>query len=149
MWKIKTNGGCKLVNIQVKSETSKAKWLMEIATNPNFKINLSTFTSILGVHKGNTSGRDIIFAQGSFITRVMKVKSQFYREALNSLAIFHRRKGIPTAKDWDNENLFYNPSILGRSGKTLKETEYFRANGIFKLGHILRETAKEARGLRK
>ena len=147
MWKIKTNGGCKLVNIQVKSETSKAKWLMEIATNPNFKINLSTFTSILGVHKGNTSGRDIIFAQGSFITRVMKVKSQFYREALNSLAIFHRRKGIPTAKDWDNENLFYNPSILGRSGKTLKETEYFRANGIFKLGQILREAAKEARGL--
>ena len=39
-WKTKKNGGCKLVNIQIKSETSKAKWLMEIATNPDYRIHL-------------------------------------------------------------------------------------------------------------
>ena len=37
MWKTKIKGGCKLVNIQVKSETSKAKWLMEIATKPRLQ----------------------------------------------------------------------------------------------------------------
>ena len=36
MWKIKLNGGWKLVNVQVKSETSKAKWMMEMATRPEF-----------------------------------------------------------------------------------------------------------------
>ena len=29
----------------------------------------------------------------------------------------------------------------------LKETEYFRKNGIYKLGQLLEETAKEARNL--
>ena len=33
-WKTKTNGGCKLANIQIKYETSKAKWLMDMITNP-------------------------------------------------------------------------------------------------------------------
>ena len=36
MWKIKLNGGTKLVNIQIKSEASKAKWLMDLVTNHGF-----------------------------------------------------------------------------------------------------------------
>ena len=51
-WKIKLNGGCKLVNIQVKSATSKAKWLMEMATNCNFGVNLDTFTTFTRNPKG-------------------------------------------------------------------------------------------------
>ena len=31
MWKTKVNGGIKLVNIQLKSEICKAKWLIEMA----------------------------------------------------------------------------------------------------------------------
>ena len=69
MWKIKANGGCKLVNIQVKSETSKAKWLMEIATNNNFRVNLLLFTSLLGIQKGNNAGRDLLFMNKSYLTR--------------------------------------------------------------------------------
>ena len=72
-WKIKKDGGCKLVNIQVKSETSKAKWLMEIATNPEFRIHLETFSILVGVQKGGNAGRDLIFMNIAFITRVMKV----------------------------------------------------------------------------
>ena len=53
MWKIKTNGGCKLVNVQVKSETSKAKWLMEIATKPDLKVHLDLFEAITGIQKDN------------------------------------------------------------------------------------------------
>ena len=55
-WKIKTNGGCKLVNIQVKSETSKAKWLMEIATNSDLKVNLNLYEDIPGIEKRNKCG---------------------------------------------------------------------------------------------
>ena len=63
MWKIKTYGGCKLVNVQIKSETSKAKWLMEMVTKPQFKINLDIFTNLVGTQKGNIKGRDLIFLQ--------------------------------------------------------------------------------------
>ena len=38
MWKIKAYGGIKLINIQIKSETSKAKWLIELVTNPTLKL---------------------------------------------------------------------------------------------------------------
>ena len=86
-WKIKKNGGCKLVNIQVKSETSKAKWLMEIATNPEFKIHLETFSILVGAQKGGNAGRDLIFMNRAFITRVMKVQDTFYKEALQSLSM--------------------------------------------------------------
>ena len=83
MWKIKLNGGCKLVNVQIeiKSETSKAKWMMEMATKPEFKVNLKIFSDLLGTHKGNNSGKDLIFMDRSYITRVMKINNPFYKEA--------------------------------------------------------------------
>ena len=77
MWKIKTNGGCKLVNIQVKSETSKAKWLMEIATNPDLKVNLDLFEDITGNQKGNNCGRDLIFMLKPYISRVVSINNSF------------------------------------------------------------------------
>ena len=147
MWKIKRNGGCKLVNIQVKSETSKAKWLMEIVTKPEFKIHLETFSALVGIQKGENRGKDIIFMDRSFITRSLQVSDPFYKEALQSLSMFRRKKGIAEAREWDRENIFYNPLILSKSGKTLKETEYFRKNKIYQLGQLLEEKSKEQRNL--
>ena len=132
------------MNIQVKSATSKAKWLMEIASNDTFKVNLGTFTTLLGTQKGNYSGRDLIFMDKGYISRILRTDNAFYKEAFSALALFNRMKGIATPSDWDNENIFYNPLILSRTGKTLKETEYFRSRGIFKLGQLLEEKSKEA-----
>ena len=135
------------VNIQVKSETSKAKWLMEIATNPDIKIHLDIFSALIGIQKGNNSGRDLMFMLKPHVTRVMNINSPFYKEALKSIASFERKKGIVDVKAWDNENIFYNPLITSKTGKTFTETEYFRKNGIFKLGQLLNEKSKEVRQL--
>ena len=116
------HGGCKLVNIQVKFETSKAKWLMEMATNIVFRINLLTFSDVLGVQEGNTYGRDLIFMNKSFVLHTLKTDNKFYKEAFRALSLFHRMKGIPTREDWDSENVFSNPLVLGKTGKTLKIT---------------------------
>ena len=78
------NGGCKLVNIQIKSETSKAKWLMEIATKPEFKVNLDIFSSLIGTQKRNNSGKDLIFMLKS-PSKVFQIESPFYKEALKWL----------------------------------------------------------------
>ena len=83
----------------------------------------------------------------AFITRVMKVKDSFYKEALHSLSMFRRHKGIASPQDWDKENIFYNPLVLSRSGKTLKETVYFQKNNITKLGQLFEEKSKEARNI--
>jgi len=81
------------------------------------------------------------------ITRVMEIDSPFYKEALKSISLFERKKGIAHINAWDEENIFYNPLIMNKSGKTIKETEYFHENGIFKFGQLLEEKAKEARNL--
>ena len=146
IWKIKLNGGCKLANIQIKSETSKAKWLMDISTNPTLKVNLDIFTSLIGIQKGNTSGRDLVFMLKPHITK-MCIQSAFYKEALMAITRFERKKGISVVTKWDEEHIFYNPLILGRTGKVLKETDYFHKNKIYKLGQLLEETAKEAQSL--
>ena len=79
MWKIKSEGGCKLVNVQIKSATSKAKWLMELATNKDRKVNLAIFTELNGRHKGNTFGKDLIFRLKPYITRLKEI-TPFYRK---------------------------------------------------------------------
>ena len=61
--------------------------------------------------------------------------------------MFRRRKGIARPEDWDKENIFYNPLVLSRSGKTIKETLYFQNNNITKLGQLFDEKAKEARNV--
>ena len=83
----------------------------------------------------------------AFITRVMKVKDSFYKEALQSLSMIRRHKGIASPRDWDKENIFYNPLVLSRSGKTLKETVHFQKNKITKLGQLFEEKSKEARNI--
>ncbi len=147
MHKIKVNGGCKVVNVQVKSETSKAKWLMELATNPNLKVNLDIFTELIGTQKGNNSGRDLFFKHTPYITRVANIESQFYKEALKSVSIFDTKKAIPEVSAWDEENIFYNPLITSKSENTLRETEYFKKKCIYTLGQLLNESSKENRNL--
>ena len=120
---------------------------MEMATNSDFRVNLLTFSEVLGIQEGNNYGRDLVFMDKSFITRTLKTDNTFYKEAFKALSLFERMKGIPTREDWDNENVFHNPLVLGKTGKTLKISDHFRKNKIFKLGQLLEEKAKEARGL--
>ena len=128
-------------------ETSKAKWLMEIASKPELKIHLDIFTAITGKQKGNNKGKDLILMLKQHISRVVKVESPFYKEALKSVTTFQRRKGIKEIRDWDEENIFYNPLITNVHGKTFTETKHFRDNGIFKLGQLLEEKSKQTQNI--
>ena len=75
MWKTKTQGGIKLMNIKIKSETAKAKWLIDIVTNEHLKLNLNIFTRLIGQQKGNISGKDLLFLETSYFK---KTGSTFY-----------------------------------------------------------------------
>ena len=114
MWKIKSQGGIKLTNTQLKSEISKAKWLIDIVSNPGLKMNLDIFTTLIGTQKGNIRGRNLIFLSKSYIQNQLKTGSIFYKEALKSVANFELRKGKKEVKDWDREHLFYNRYSRGK-----------------------------------
>ena len=77
----------------------------------------------------------------------MSLDSPFYKEAYMATSKFELKKGIADVRKWDEEHLFYNPLILSKNGKVLKETEYLRRNDIYKLGQLLEETAKQSRNL--
>ena len=145
MWKTFPMGGIKLLNVEIKSQTSKAKWLIEIVTNVNFKINLDIFNYLIGSQNGGISGKDIIFLEKSYFQRQLKTNSKFYKEALLSMTDFEIKKGIQNIHSWDNEHIFYNPlfrTISGEDEKTLKPTKYLEKNKVFTFGQLLQEKAK-------
>ena len=76
-----------------------AKRLMEMATNPDFRINLMTFCDVLGVQEGNRYVRDLIFMDKSFILCTLNTDNKFYKEAFRVLSLFDRRKEVPYRED--------------------------------------------------
>ena len=65
-----------------------------------------------------------------------------------AVSTYELKKGMSDVKKWDDEHIFYNPLILlNKKGETIKETKYLCKNGIYKLGQLLEETAKESRKL--
>ena len=143
MWKTCEYGGIKLVNIKIKSGTSKAKWLVDLATNENFKLNLDIFATLLGTQKGGINGRDIFFLLKSYFQNHLKTESKFYKEALLSLAQLEIKKGIQDIHAWDHEHIFFNPIFLTEQGKTLIITKHCEQNKVYKLDQLLEEKVKE------
>ena len=143
MWKTKSHGGIKLINIQIKSETSKVKWLIEMASTPALKTNLHIFTTLVGRQKGYIDGRDLIFLSKSYMQHQMKTDSKFYKEALLAVSKLDIRKGIKKVEDWDQEHLFYNQLFMKENGKLLVLTKYCEENNIYVLDQLLEEKIKE------
>ena len=146
-WKIKSQGGLKLINMQIKSETSKAKWLIEIVSNPELKTNLEIFSTLIGKQKGNISGKDTIFLQETYFLHQLETKNKFYKEALLAMAKFETMKGIEKIEHWDREHIFYNPLFLKDNGRTLSLTKYCEDNKIYDLNKLLEQKARESRNL--
>ena len=88
MQKLKTQGGIKLLNLEVKSMAPKVKWLIEMATNENLKRNLDIFTELMGTQKGGIRGKDIIFLRNEYMKSNLKTDNTFYREALSAMSRF-------------------------------------------------------------
>ena len=147
MSKVKSQGGIKVINLQIKSETSKAKWLIEIATKPDLQTNLNIFTTLIGTQKGNISGRDIIFLQKSYFQNQLRTGTKFYKEALMAMTNIEIKKGIKDVQLWDREHLFYNPLFTRENGKLLSLTKYCGEKNIFILEQLLDEKVKENRQL--
>ena len=143
MWKIKTQGGIKLINIQIKSETSKAKWLVDITTHENLKLNRKVFTELFGQQKGDIGGKDLLFLNRSYLITQFKNQSNFYKEGLLALTKLEIRKGIQSLHHWDAEHIFYNPLSTKQNGKTLTLRKHCEEKHIYRYEQLVEEKRKQ------
>ena len=146
MWRLKESGGIKLPNVKVKAQISKAKWLIEMASNPNLNAHLLLFQNLIGIQKGNVSGRDLIFLPRSYMQRHLKTDNQFYKEALLAVSELEITKGISDVTKWDKEHLFYNNlfSLKNKEGQ-IPINRYFERTNFYTFGQFLDEKTKQAR----
>ena len=147
MWNLPKYGGIKLLNLDVKSQAAKAKWLMRLVSDENFKINMDIFSELLGTQKGNIAGRDLIFLQKSYHQRILRCTSPFYKDCLLAVASLDIKKGIDSIDTWDKEHIFYNSVFLTEEGKTFPLTGYCEKMKIYLYEQLLQERSKKQRGL--
>ena len=79
MEKLRVDGGLKLINISLKARTPKVHWLIRLVTDETLKVHLHIFNSLIGIQKGHLRGQDIIFAENSYVTRILKTENTFIR----------------------------------------------------------------------
>ena len=148
MWKVHEQGGIKLINLEVKSQSAQAKWLIHLVSNENFVLNFKIFSRLVGSQPGEIKGRDIIFLQKSYFQHTFKTQSKFYKSALLALSQLEIKKGINDINAWDQEHIFYNPLFLTEEGKTLPLTGYCRKHNIYRYEQLLQEKRKEQQNVK-
>merc|ERR1712035_266114 len=117
-----------------------------MASNPNLNAHLLLFQNLIGIQKGNVSGRDLIFLPRSYMQRHLKTDNQFYKEALLAVSELEITKGISDVTKWDKEHLFYNNlfSLKNKEGQ-IPINRYFERTNFYTFGQFLDEKTKQAR----
>ena len=92
MKKLREDGGIKLIDINIKIETSRIKWLMELVTNTQLQSHRNLITELLGRQKGGLRGTDIFFTTHHYAKKLLTTKSQFYKEAIQAITKLHIKK---------------------------------------------------------
>ena len=144
MQKLREHGGVKLVNITVKSEASKIKWLMELCVNPLLTVHSALLTRLLGIQKGGVQGLELFFTTKYYARRVMKIRTPFYNVAIKAMTTLDVKKQILDPRE---EKLFYNPTFM-RGDKTLSINQTCETAGVYTYGQLLDEVALRTAGQR-
>ena len=114
MFKLRLDGGTKLINIQAKSEVSKVKWLVDLCVQPDLNTHLALIARLLDEQKGKGTGKDLFFTTKKYACKILKIDSPFYEESIKAITTLDTRKQFLEPRD---EKLFYKP--MGRDGHTL------------------------------
>ena len=120
MEKERDYGGIKLINTGLKSLTPKIHWLVSLITDPNLRVHLQVFRALVGEQGGQLQPEDVIFADQSYMSRVLNVKSDFYKEAFHGISKLNTWKHVP---DLDSEHVFYNPIFTATDEGDLDEIQ--------------------------
>ena len=104
MEKLREFGGLKLINVQLKAETPKVKWLMRLITDENLSVQRGVFDLLMASDNLYLTGYDMIFAETSYIRRC-SISNSFYLEALLAVSKLNTYKHF---SDIEEEHVFHN-----------------------------------------
>ena len=85
---------------------SKIKWLIDLCIDPNLNTHLALMDRLLGEQKGKCRGKDLFFTTEHYASKVLKISTPFYKEAIKAMTTLDLRKQVLDPRD---EKLFYYP----------------------------------------
>ena len=104
MEKLRDFGGLKLINIKLKAETPKIKWLMRLISDDKLLVQRFIFDELMRLEGLYLSGCELIFSETNYI-RKCKISNGFYNEALLGISKLNTYKHFV---DINEEHLFHN-----------------------------------------
>ena len=140
MKKLRLDGGAKLIDIDVKCNTYRICWLIELLDKDHLRTHLAVVTSLIGIQKGGLEGIDLFFTTNDYARKILKTPYDYYRKAIQAITTFHLRKKIDDIKD---EKLFYNPTFQNASNNPLRINTTCERNAIFTYGQVLEEYERQ------
>ena len=140
MQKLKEDGGLKLIDIRTKTDTYKARWLIELMTSPNVATHLQLMTRLIGEQKGGLRGTELFFTTPHYAKSTLKTSIRYYKRAIEVFTTLQIKKKIDDPK---NEKLFYNPTFKDRNDKVLQISRTCENMRIYTYGQVLLEHEKK------
>ena len=144
MQKLREDGGLKLIDIRTKTDTYKARWLIELVTNPNVRTHLQLITTLLGEQKGGLKGMDLFFTTPHYAKAILKTSIPYYKRAIEVFISLQVKKKIDDPR---NEKLFYNPTFKDDKDEVLKISRTCEKLKIYTYGQVLSEHEKKQNNL--
>lgn len=144
MKKLRLHGGIKLIDVQTKIDSYRARWLFDVVTNPDLVSHRALMTSLVGIQKGGLHGIDLIFVNEYYCKRLLQLPhSTFYRQAFSATAKLSLNREITDIRE---EKVFYNPIFRNANLKTIPIPKRCERDRIFTYGEIMDEYTKQSFG---
>ena len=141
LYKLRTDGGIKLINIDLKAQASKIKWLTQVITDEKRKTNRDIIDELIGEQVYGYAGLNCIYLSKGIVKK-MKISSPFYDQTIKKLANLEPQKKIENP---DDENIMYNKLFQNESGNMVFSAYLNKAN-IWKYGQLKEEKKKKGEG---
>ena len=135
--KLREDGGLKVVNIKIKSESSKVHWLMSLCINPELSLHKALMERLLGTQRGKVSGIDLFFTGSHYASKIAIFNSEYYKESIKAITGLEVKKHI---QDVNSENVFYNTTFLDANDKVLLPNQYCLNHDIYNYGRFVAES---------
>ena len=91
MYKLREDGGIKLIHVQTKSLSSKIKWLTDVIIDSSLAVNKNIIDELIGTKSHGHYGLENLFTYKNYILK-LKIASPFYRETIKALASLEPKK---------------------------------------------------------
>ena len=146
LFKLRQDGGIKLIHIESKSFASKIMWLKQLILNPTLDHHLQLVYKLLGVQKGHKQGLELFFVPRTYAQRIFKFKSPFYKEAIISFAHQDVQQHITNNDVLVQQNIYYNRIFLDLNNKPLPITARYDRDRILAYHVYINEDLKQRLG---